>query len=727
MSATKLSRSQSSENDLKVFSQIDLEFDPLLSCLSELTCHFGHPRSVEALQAGLPDGGQWISPGLFGRAAERAGLSARLAESPLEKVPAYALPAVLILEDGDACILWQKDEDGKCTIGLPKEPDEVRQVDQQTLAKSYTGALIFVLPRRRTHEVKQHPQRRKDNHWFWSALYLDWWSYAQVALAAVMINLFALASPLFIMNVYDRIVPNRALDSLWVLATGITIVFGFDFILKTLRGYFIDVTGRRVDILLANRIFDQLLDARMEARPASAGSFANTLRELETLRDFFTSATLASLVDLPFIILFIGAFWYIAGPIAVIPLVAVPLVLLLGIVVHFPLSRVVNDSFSEGHQKHGVLIETLGGLETVKSVRGEGRMRHRWMASSASAALAGHRARFLSQLVINITALITQLAYIGIVVYGVYLISAGEISQGTLIACVILSGRTMAPLAQFAALLTRLHHAISSFRALDGIMQKPVERPLEKKFLHRPDLKGGVEFREVDFSYPGNEVVALSKVNFTIQPGEKVAFIGRTGSGKTTIEKMMLGLFAPSQGAVLVDGTDLRQLDPVDLRGGIGCVPQDVCLFHASLRENITMGVPRATDTEVLKVARISGVEDFIATHPMGYDLPVGERGEGLSGGQKQAVAIARALLGEPPLLIMDEPTSSMDNRSEDLFKSRLREILAEHTLILITHRASLLELVDRIIVLDQGKIVADGPKDVIVKDLAAGKVSVAA
>lgn len=701
--------------------------DQLLVCLARLTRHFGRPRSPEALRADLPDNGGRMTPALFLCAAQQAGLTARVAQSPLDRVPAYALPAVLLMQGGEACILWEKAADGRCRIGLPEEGEALRDTTVQELAASHAGYVIYVLPAR-TAEAGLAEIRcgGGQGHWFWSALAQDWWSYAQVVLAAVMINAIALASPLFIMNVYDRVVPNRALESLWVLAIGTAVAYGFDFVLKTLRGHFIDVSGRKVDILLANRLFDQLLNTRMAARPASAGAFANTLRELESLRDFFTSASLTTLVDLPFVFFFIAVFWYLAGPIAFIPLLAVPVVFLLGVALHWPLSRAVNEAFAEGHQRHGVLVETLGGLETIKSVAGEGKMRQRWMKYVVLSAHSGHRSRFLSQIMINLTALTTQLVYIAIVVYGVHLISRGDITQGALVACVILSGRTMAPLAQLAGLLTRLHHAVSSYATLDRIMANPVERPPDKQFLHRPSLTGAIRFRNVSFAYPDSQIPALEQVDFAIRPGEKVAFIGRTGSGKTTIEKLLLAFYEPAQGAVLVDDTDIRQIDPVDLRRAMACVPQDVRLFQGTLRDNITLGMPRAADREVLQAARIAGVDDFVRSHPMGYDLPVGEGGVGLSGGQRQAVAIARALLRKAPILILDEPTSAMDNRSEELFKTRLREVVSDKTFLLISHRASLLDLVDRIIVLDQGKVVADGPKASVLKALAAGKIQVA-
>ncbi len=559
--------------------------------------------------------------------------------------------------------------------------------------------------------------------WLWGTLAQSWPIYAEVVLAAVLINAFALASPLFIMNVYDRVVPNRAIETLWVLALGALTVFLFDFLLRNLRGYFVDSAGKIADIKLAARIFEQVLGIRMAARPASAGAFANNLREFESLRDFFTSASLVTLVDLPFVIFFIAIVWLIGGPIAIVPTIAVPLVIAVGLILQIPLNRVVRRSFSEAAQKHGVLVESISGLETIKSIGAEGRMQREWEQYVGATASSATRARLLSALGVNFAAFAQNLVTVWVVIFGVYRIADGLMTVGALVACTIITGRAMAPLAQVAGLLTRYHQARAAYEALNQVMSLPSERPAQVRFVHRPELRGRVEFKNVTFSYPGQKFPALDDVSFAIGAGERVGLIGRIGSGKTTIEKLVLGLYEPERGAVLLDGTDLRQIDPADLRRNIGCVPQDVFLFHGTVRDNITLGAPFADDQAVLRAAQIAGVEDFLARHPLGFDLNVGERGESLSGGQRQAVAVARALLLDPPILLFDEPTSAMDNGAEVRLKQRLEAILAGRTLVLVTHRASVLSLVERLIVLDAARIVADGPRDEVLKALAAGRI----
>jgi ATP-binding cassette subfamily C protein LapB len=420
---------------------------------------------------------------------------------------------------------------------------------------------------------------------------------------------------------------------------------------------------------------------------------------------------------------FILIIWAVGGEIAQIHMIAVPLVLAVGLALQIPLNRVVTAHMREAEEKHGILIESLNGLETLKALGAEGRMRQRWEDNVGLTATSSMRARVLSQGGVNFASLVAQGASVAVVVYGVYLIHEGNLTVGGLIAVVILTGRALAPLVQVAQLLTRFNRSMVALRSLNQIMKAPIERPVGTKFLHRPELKGAIAFKDVRFAYPGQDLEALRGLSFDVEVGERVGIIGRVGSGKSTVAKLILGLFEPTAGAVLVDGTDIRQIDPVDLRRNIGYVPQDVYLFRGSVRDNIAIAAPEADDASVLRVARLAGVDDFVSQHPLGYDMAIGERGEGLSGGQRQAVAIARALLQDPNMIILDESTSSMDTRGESAFRKRLTEVLTGRTLVLITHRASLLSMVDRLIVLDQGRVVADGPRQQVIDALAGGKL----
>jgi ATP-binding cassette subfamily C protein LapB len=697
--------------------------DPVLACLVVLTRLLERPTSAEVLKAGLPLSDDRMTPELAIRAAERAGLSARLVRRSLGRISDLTLPCMLLLENRGACVLVDLLPGERARVAMPEVGDGAIELPLADLAGRYAGYALFARPRLRFDRRADQLERGEAPGWFWGTLAQAWPIYAEVVLAAALINLFALASPLFIMNVYDRVVPNHATETLWVLAIGTATVFGFDFLLRNLRAYFVDSAARIADLKLASRIFEQVMGLRMAARPASAGAFANNLREFESLRDFFTAASVVTLVDLPFVLLFLTIVWLIGGPIALVPTIAVPLVIGFGLILQVPLNRIVRRTFQEAAQKHGVLVESINGLETIKSIRAEGRMQRNWEQFVRATATSGARARLLSGLGVNVSVLVQNLVTIGVVIFGVYRIGEGLLTVGGLVACTIITSRAMAPLAQVAGLLTRYHQARAAYDALDKVMALPVERPAQTRFLHRPQLRGEVAFRGVSFTYPGQKQPALDQVSFAIKAGERVGLVGRVGSGKTTIEKLVLGLYEPERGAVLIDGTDLRQIDPADLRRNIGCVLQDVVLFHGTIRDNITLGAPFVDDDAVLQAARTAGVEDFVARYPLGFDLNVGERGERLSGGQRQAVAIARALLLEPPILVFDEPSSAMDHSAEGRLKQRLEQVLPGKTLLLVTHRASLLSLVERLIVLDGGQVVADGARPDILKALAAGQI----
>jgi ATP-binding cassette subfamily C protein LapB len=535
-----------------------------------------------------------------------------------------------------------------------------------------------------------------------------------------MINLFALASPLFIMNVYDRVIPNNAFETLWVLAAGVGIVFLFDFILKNLRAHFLDVAGRKADVKISSQLYEQIMGMTMSARPGSAGVLASNMKEFEGLRDFFTSSTMVALVDFPFVILFILLIMLIGGWVAVVPAVAVPLILVVGLLLQKPMQKIIRQSMNESALKNAQLFETITGLETIKMQAAEGYVQRKWEELNDKASRTSVKARRISAFALNYTVLIQQVTNVAVVIAGVYLISEGLLSMGALIACVILSGRAMAPLAQVAGLLTRMNQSKEALSQLDELMKKEVERPAGKHFISKPTIEGRIEFKDVIFHYPDQAVPALNHMSFVIEPGDRVGIIGAVGSGKTTIERLIVNLYKPDSGSVQIDGTDVRQIDPGDLRRSIGAVQQDPQLFYGSVRENITMGHETAPERAVIRAAEMAGVMEFLRDSPHGLDTLVGERGEALSGGQRQAVAIARSLLYDPPVMILDEPTASMDPASENRLKKRLNKLCEGKTTLLITHKGSMLGIVEKLILIDRGKLVAFGPKDEVIANLQA-------
>jgi ATP-binding cassette subfamily C protein LapB len=555
-------------------------------------------------------------------------------------------------------------------------------------------------------------------HWLAGPIIANSRVYGQTALAAFCVNILGLVSSFFIMTVYDRVIPNNALSSLVALTVGVVAAHLFDFILKSLRGYFIDVAGQRLDAVVGANVFDSLMAMRLDARKGGAGATASLVREFENLRDFFSSATLTAVIDLPFIFVFIGAVALVGGPVAIVPLIGVLAALIAGLLTQPLILRNTKSALAEGREKHGVLIEALSGLETVKSVAAGPMMRERWRKGVLRQARIATAGRFINQLAVNFAGFAQQGAQVGVVVIGVMLVGANEMSMGALIASVILTGRAMAPLAQVASLLGRISGAQSSYKALDELMAAQSEIDPARSYLRRDNLAGKVEFREVSFSYPGQKARALDRISFTLGEGEKLAILGRNGSGKSTIVRLALGVYEPAEGQVLIDDTDLRQIHPSDLRARIGAVLQDVCLFSGTVRENIALGLEGLADADVLEAAKIAGVHDFVGATDAGYDQRLGERGEGLSGGQRQAIALARALATKPSALFLDEPSSNLDAQAEAQLIARLRQATEGRTLILVTHRLSMLTLVDRVIVVDQGRVVVDGLRDEVLRSM---------
>jgi len=704
--------------------------DQLLSCLVIMTRIFGSPKSPAALATGLPIGDEGLTPDLFMRAADRSGLSASQVKRKLDQVDKMSLPAVLLLKNRKACVLLSPPRAGMAEIATPDNLDGSHSYPLAELEAVYTGFQIVVRPKIRLDTRSADLTEARPRNWFWTNVARYTPVYGEVVVAALLINIFTIATSIFSMQVYDRVVPNKAEGTMWVLALGAITIFVFDFLLRTLRAYFLDKAGKSLDRKVSSSLFEHVLSIRMASGPQSAGAFASNIQSYETLRDFFTSATLSAVIDLPFVLVFLVIIYIIAGSVALVPMILVPLVIGVSFFVQIPMQKAVERSYREMAQKHAMLVETVNGLDTIKAASAEGQMQRDWDGYVAASSSSAMESRFWSTIAINFVVMSSNLAFVGVLMVGCYQIFTHDptspypaLTTGAMVAASMLTSRAMAPLGQIAALIVRFHQSWTSLKGLNRLMELPVERPQGKVFLRRPRIDGAIEFRNVVFKYPNAQTPALDGVSFRIAPGERVGIVGRIGSGKTTIERLVMGLFEPTDGAVLVDGTDIRQLDPTDLRQSIGCVLQDPHLFFGSVKDNITLGAPYVDEESFIRAATLAGVDQFVRQHPLGYDMPTGENGRYLSGGQRQSVAVARALLLNPPILVLDEPTSSMDNSTENTFKTRLGEIVPGKTLLLVTHRNSMLSLVDRLIVLDRGKVVADGPKAGVLDALMKGRI----
>ncbi len=558
------------------------------------------------------------------------------------------------------------------------------------------------------------------DHWFWSAFLENKQTYYKVMLAATLVNFMSVGSSIFIMVVYDRVLPNSAYESLYALTIGMALVIVFDFILKMLKTYFIDYAGEHVDKNVGDTIFNRLLDAPTAVVTGPVGATANTFKEFDSVRDFFTSATLSLIVDIPFIFLFIFVIYLIAGPLAYIPLVAVPIVLLIGVLLQPFLARVSEDLGQHNQEKQSVLVETITGIESIKVLGGGDLVKGRWKDAATKQSSRSRLSRALAQIAVNSAQSAQQICLVGIVFYGVFLVSEGTVSMGGMVAAVLLSSRTLAPLAQIANLFGRANNAKASYKRLASFMDETQADDVSERNKNaiRREKLGGLEFKDTTYRYPDADLDTLRGINLKIKEGEKVAILGRNGSGKSTLMKLASGLFKASDGLVMYDGVDIKQLHTEDLSSSVGIVLQDVQLFSGSVRENITMGRENISQEDLVQAGKLSGLDEFISKIPGGYDLLLSDGGKGLSGGQRQAIALARSIVHKPSHFILDEPTSAMDMNAENLFINQVGSILKESTMLIVTHRMPLLNLVDRIIVMNEGQIVEDGPKDEIIQKL---------
>lgn len=702
--------------------------DPLLECLVMVARHYGHPASPAALAAGLPLQSGKLSPDLLARAAHRAGLTIRIAQQPIDLIGNFSLPAILFLNNDGACVLHGFDAaSGLYTVQMPESGGGAVVLPKADLEERYSGTLALAAPQLQFDARSPAMRPTRSGHWFWSAILRQRAVYKDVILGALLVNLFAIGLPIFAMNTYDRVVPNNAVETLWALTLGISLLLFADFTLRRLRSKLVDQASARVDIEISASLMEQLLGIRYGDRPISTGSFASNIRAFEQVRDLIASSTVIAVVDLPFVFMFLIIIAWISPWLALPGLLMFLIIVIFGYVIQARMHVLSEATFRGTAHRNAVLVESLIGLETIKTHHAESLFQSRWEQATRHIAKSNVQMRELSTLAISGAHWLTQMTTVTVIFAGVYLIGNRELTLGGLIACYMLTNRALAPAGQIVGLLLQYQNARTALASLDTFMQQPRDREQNKTYVEHAIAKGSIEFRDVSFAYPGREELVLQNISLRINPGERVAILGRVGSGKSTLQRLITNLYTPSGGMVLIDGVDVRQMDPAITRNSIGFVSQDVMLYFGTMRENIALGKPYMDDAAILEAAHVAGLTDFIKAHPEGLGMMVGERGELLSGGQRQAVGIARAVLHHAPILLMDEPTSAMDYSTETAIAANITNFCAGRTLLVATHRTTLLTLCDRIIVLDAGRIVADGPRESVMNALASGKITKAA
>ena len=693
------------------------EIDPVLDCLTYLARQSDRPSSPVLLRAGLAlsvDGKlpfHQIEPAL-----EQVGMRAQPTTRKLRSWPAAKLPAILELEDNRAAILLETKQD-EALLYAPgvAEPMWVKLAE---IAPAYTGRAVIVEPDPTRERENERPwDEAKRRHWFWAEVWKVRKEFWPVLLAALIVNLLAFAMPLFTMNVYDRVIPNKAVSTLWVLAFGVLLALAFDFVLRLARARLIDEVGRKLDAKLSQKLFEKVMNLPMADRQGSTGAFARRVSEYELVRDFFASTTVVLAVDIVFLFMFLGLITVLAGWLVLVPIVGIILMLVAGFSLQKAMGRAALDAQADASLQHSVLVESIAGAETLKAARAEGQMLGRWRRYSSMSAATQERMRKLTSVAVNLASVSQQLISIGLLIGGFYQFQQGDMTMGAIIAIIMLSGRSLQPVGQLAFLITRGRQATATLDSLQRMMEAQDERHVALRSIV-PEIRAGhIELKDVTFRYPNAARESLSGISLKIDPGERVGIIGRVASGKSTLGRVLCGLYAPTDGTMTVDGLDSRQYHPHQLRDAFRFVGQDAEVFSGTVRDNLMLGAADADDRRLIDAVVRSGADIFLSRDAAGFDLPVGERGSQLSGGQRSLLVLARALVSPSKMLFLDEPTGAMDTQTESYFIEHLKTALApDQSLVVATHRHNMLSILTRLIVIDAGKIIADGPRDEVMK-----------
>lgn len=695
--------------------------DDWLAALMRVAAHYRLPATPEDALAALRWAGDAPAEARLERMARHLGLQIRSLPFRRSLLAPARLPVLVELADGRVGVVERSDGREAVSIHFACQAGLVEDMTTEQLARQVLR-LVVLRPESNVVdarvEASLQPQPR---HWFWELALRDWKRYPDVMVATVCANLLALGTTLFSMQIYDRVIPAQSEPTLWVLFAGVLMAIGFEFLLRLMRTHVTDTIGKRADLVISDRVFGRALRLRSDARPPSTGSFISQLRELEQVRELITSSTIGTLVDLPFLLLFIAALWWVSEPLAWVALAALPLMVLPGLLMQRPLARLCQEGTREAMVRHAVLVEAVQGLDDIKLLRAEGRFLGQWNHANTVAARVSARTRLITGLMLGWTQAVQGLVYATVLVVGAQMVMKGQMTTGTLVAASMLASRMMSPLAQMAAVMARWQQAKVARKGLDDLMQRPVDRAERSRLIHRPALQGAFELESAVFRYAAEDRrPALEIGSLRIQPGERVAVLGRMGAGKSSLLQLLSGLQRPQSGSITLDGVDLAQIDPSDVRRDVALLTQHARLFHGSLRDNLTLGMPEADDHRILRALTLAGAHQIVQSQGRGLDQVLREGGEGLSGGQRQALLLARTLLREPQVLLLDEPTTGLDDASERLVIQRMAAWLAGRTLVVATHRMTVLQWVDRIVVLDAGRIVLDGPKQKVISQLSA-------
>ena len=704
--------------------------DGVLQCLVTLAHEFDLPvNRVSMAQGFATDDDGRVNVDAYPDLARKHGMIAAWSQAKASSLPSYVLPAVVPLIDGRAAIL-RGISNGEATVTFSDAADEQSQetIALDKLDALATNQILVVKAGAKKGVDSLSPFKGEAFNWFWGTLWRFRKFYFESMFATILANILTLATIFFTMNVYNRVVPTSAYASLWTLAIGTSLAIVFEFLMRWLKARMVDLGGKKADLAINATLLREIMTIRLEHRPNSIGVFASSMRDFDALRDFFSSASLVLLADLPFIFMFLGIIWLIGGPIVIVPLIAIPILILVGVLSQPALTRAIRQNMKEAGDRQSVLVESILTLESLKAHNEQRYLQRRWEVANLASADSYKATRAVTNLITGLTAMLQQLTTVGVIVVGVYLIHSKNLTLGALIACVMLASRAIAPLGSIMSLAARYQQAVNALEILESLMKRPRDQDSDMQYIVPDRFSGALQTKELEFAYPSSAgQPVLRRISLDVKVGERVALVGTVGSGKSTLLRLMSGLYTPLGGAVLIDGVDIRQIDPTAFRDKIGYVGQDTQLFMGTLRQNLVLSNPSISDQKILDVLKALGLYELVASSARGLDMLLTEAGGGLSGGQRQLLSIARMMLRNPVYVFMDEPTAHMDAQTEVRVIKVLQEWSKGRTVILSSHRTQLLALVNRVVMLDRGAVFMDTNRDDFLTKMSGGRPANAA